>query len=61
MTDHSFAFMKTDLMSASASDDSTCLSTLLTIKMAPFVSFFVVFGHVADVKESAISAFGFIF
>jgi hypothetical protein len=34
-----FAFMKTAPFSASAADDITCLSTLLTIKMAPFVSF----------------------
>jgi hypothetical protein len=35
----SFAFMKTAPIYASAADDITCLSTLLTIKIAPFVTF----------------------
>jgi hypothetical protein len=39
----SFAFMKTTPISASAAEDITCLRTLLMIKIAPFVSFLLVF------------------
>jgi hypothetical protein len=38
-TDPSFAFMKTAPIYASAAEDITCLRTLLTIKIAPLVSF----------------------
>jgi hypothetical protein len=57
----SFAFMNTAPIYASAADDITCFRTLLTIKMAPFVSFFVVFVGVSHVKEPPSPAFGFIF
>jgi hypothetical protein len=48
----SFALMKTAPISALAAEDITCLRTLLTIKIALLVSFFVVVGGVAHVKES---------
>jgi hypothetical protein len=56
----SLAVIKTAPISASAAEDMTCLRTLLTIKIAPFVSFFM-FCCVSHVKESPSPAFYIIF
>jgi hypothetical protein len=56
----SLAFIKTAPISASAAEDMACLRTLLIIKIAPFVSFFMFCG-VSHVKESSSPAFCFIF
>jgi hypothetical protein len=60
----SLAFMKTASISALAAEDITFLRTLLTIKIAQFVSFlsvFVGFCVAAHVEESPCPAVGFIF
>jgi hypothetical protein len=50
----SFAFMKTAPISASAAEEITCLRTLLMIKIAPLVSFFVGAGAAAHVKKNLL-------
>jgi hypothetical protein len=56
----SLAFIKTAPISASAAEDITRLRTLLMIKTAQLVTFFVSVGAVAHVKEPPCSDFGFI-
>jgi hypothetical protein len=47
----SFALMKTAPISASAAEDITCLRTLLTIKIAPLVSFLLFLVLLASFSE----------
>jgi hypothetical protein len=57
MTSPSFALMNTARISASAADDITCFRTLLTIKMALFVSFLSLWVVFFPCKRIPLSCF----